>query len=120
MEKENKYKCEQCNYECKYLAQWNIHIDTVLHKTGKRKKRTDTKEPFKCENCDYKTKNNTTMKTHKLTEHSNKKERNKEFKYYCKYCDFGTFSKDIMERHNNTQKHQNFTLIMAMEQLKSY
>lgn len=110
--KGNKYKCEQCNFECKYVAQWNVHIETELHKTGKRKKRSDVKEAVKCEQCDYKTKNKTTMKSHKLNEHSNKEEREKGFRYYCKYCDCGTFSKDILERHNKTQKHQIFISVI--------
>jgi hypothetical protein len=43
MEVENEYKyiCEKCNYKCDYISQWNKHIETELHKTGKRKKRTN-------------------------------------------------------------------------------
>jgi len=91
-----------------YESQWNKHIITELHKTGFKKKRSDIKEPYKCEKClYYKTKNLYTFKQHVLNEHSTKEEREKGFKYYCKYCDFGTYSKDIMNDHNNREKHKN-------------
>ena len=59
---------------------------------------------------EYKTKNLTTMKQHKLNEHSTREEREKEFKYYCSYCNFGTFSVDLFNKHNLTEKHKNFVL----------
>ena len=43
---------------------------------------------------------------HKLNYHSNKEEREKEFKYYCNYCDYGTFAISFIEKHNNTKKHK--------------
>ena len=55
---ENKYKCEKCNYGCNIPSRWEAHIKTTLHKTGQKKKRSDYKEPLKCEKCEYKTKNN--------------------------------------------------------------
>lgn len=109
-ENNNKYKfvCEKCNYKCKFESHWNNHINTELHKTGQRKIRSDLKEPFKCDKCDYKTKNITTLKQHKLNEHSTIEEREKEFKFYCKICDLGSFSKDIFENHNKSEKHIKF------------
>ncbi len=101
-----KYMCDKCNYKCKYESEWNKHVNTNLHITGKRKERIDKKEPFKCESCDYKTKNKTTLKQHKFNEHSNKKERKEGFKYYCEICDFGIFSKDIYSVHVNSEKHK--------------
>ena len=113
-ENNNKYKfvCEKCNYKCKFESHWNNHINTELHKTGQRKIRSDLKEAFKCDNCDYKTKNITTLKQHKLNEHSTIQEREKEFKFYCNSCNYGTFSIDLFNRHNNTEKHKNFLLIL--------
>ena len=111
-ENKKEYKCEQCNFECKYKAQWNIHIETELHKTGKKKKRSDTKEPLKCEKCEYKTKNRLRLESHILNEHSTKEEREKKYRYYCKYCDTGTFTKDIMENHEKTKKHKNFVAVV--------
>jgi hypothetical protein len=61
---------------------------------------------FKCEKCDYNTKNLTTLKQHKLNEHSTLDERKKTFTFYCELCDFGTFSKDIFKNHNKTDKHK--------------
>ena len=43
-EKEYKYSCEKCVYKCNYISQWNNHINTELHKTGLRKKRSDCKD----------------------------------------------------------------------------
>lgn len=108
-----KYKCEKCNYKCKYESQWTLHTNTVLHKTGIKKTRSDKQDPYKCEKCNYETKNIYTYKQHKLNEHGTIEDKKKEFTYYCEYCDFGTFSKDIYEKHNNTNKHKNFILILS-------
>jgi len=117
MEEEYKFKCEKCNYYTKYESHWKLHINTVLHQTGRRKKRSDTKEEHKCEKCNYKSKNIINLKQHKLNEHGTKEEREKEFKYYCEYCDIGSFSIDIMERHKNTEKHKN--IINILNKLKN-
>jgi hypothetical protein len=103
---EYKYNCNICKFKCNYKSQWEIHIETELHKTGKKKKRSDCKNPYKCEKCNYVTKNIFTFKQHMLNEHSTKKEREEGFKFYCKYCDFGTFSSDLISTHNETEKHR--------------
>ena len=107
----NKYNCINCNFKCNTKARWDAHINTELHKTGQRKKRSDTKEPYKCEHCEYKSKNLTTFKMHKLNYHSSVEEKEKEFKYYCKECDYGCFYEEAINKHNNTIKHKyNMTL----------
>ena len=108
MEKEKTYQCEKCNFNCNTKARWEAHINTELHKTGIRKKRSDYKEPLKCELCDYETKNKIGLLKHKLNNHKTLEERKKEFKFYCVYCDFGTFSKDTYNIHTNTEKHKHF------------
>ena len=105
-EKKYKYNCEQCNFNCDTESKWNIHKNTVKHKTGERKKRSDTKDPYECEDCDYKTKNKTTLKQHILNEHSDKNKRESEFRYYCKLCDYGTFSVDLYNFHKSCRKHK--------------
>ena len=107
---EYKHVCEKCNYRCNFESQWIKHCETELHKTGKRKKRTDYREIEKCKKCDYITKNHTTMKKHYLNEHTNKEELEKEFKLYCKLCDFGTFSKNTINIHNNIEKHKKYII----------
>jgi hypothetical protein len=102
---EKKYSCKKCNFECDFNSQWLKHIETELHKTGFKKKRSDIKESYKCDKCLYETKNATIFKQHKLTEHKTKEEREKQCKYYCKYCDMGTFSKNVFENHNKSNKH---------------
>ena len=85
METKYKYICEKCNFKCQYESQWNTHIERELHKTGIKKRRSDIKEPYKCDKCNNcETKNLYTYKQHILNEHSNKEEREKGFKYYCK------------------------------------
>jgi hypothetical protein len=108
--KEEKYNCEQCKFKCNTKARWNAHINTELHKTGTKKKRSDYKEPTQCEKCEYKTKNRTTLIKHTLNKHATKEEREKQFRYYCKICDFGTFSEDSLLVHENTEKHKHFNL----------
>jgi len=103
-----KYICKKCKFECVFKSNMGKHKQTELHKTGKRKKRSDCKEPYKCEECEYETKNKTTFKQHVLNEHADLKTRKKEFKYYCKHCDFGTFSIDIINNHNNSKKHKKY------------
>jgi hypothetical protein len=103
--KENKYICIECDFKCNENSRWLKHIETEKHKTGKRKIRSDYGGPFKCEKCNYESNNKTTFTQHKLNEHSNKEQREKEFKYYCNLCDFGTFSKGLYENHKKTDKH---------------
>jgi hypothetical protein len=95
-------------------SSWNKHIKTELHIMGKKKRRSDYKEPIKCDKCIYSTKNKTTMEKHKLTKHSTKEERKAKFTYYCSYCDYGAFSKDSMKIHEDTEKHKVF-----MESIKN-
>jgi hypothetical protein len=107
---EYKHICEKCDYKCNFESQWLKHCDTELHKTGKRKQRTDKKNTGKCKDCDYFTNNNTNMIKHVLNKHSTKVERKEKFKYYCEICDFGTFSKNTIEKHNNSEKHKIYKL----------
>ncbi len=109
MEKDTfKFKCDKCQFYTNYNSALLKHNETEFHKTGKRKERTDKKEPYKCNLCDYSTKNTVTFKQHKLNEHSTKDERKKGFKFYCEYCDFGVFSEDLYNNHIETPKHKKF------------
>ena len=94
------------SFHCNEEIRWKKHIETELHKTGKRKQRSDYDGPYDCKDCNYKTTNATTFKQHKLNEHANKETREKEFRHYCKLCDYGTFSGQLIEKHNNSYKHE--------------
>lgn len=107
---EYKYICDKCDYKCNFISQWNNHIKTDLHKTGKRKTRTDKKEVGKCNKCDYITNNHTTMLKHILNKHSTIEERKQKFKFYCELCDFGSFSKDTFDIHINSDKHKIYSI----------
>ena len=71
-----------------------------------KKKRSDLKEPYKCEKCDHKTKNKTNLIQHYLNYHGNFEERKNNFKFFCEYCNYGTFSKSFIEKHINSIKHE--------------
>ena len=99
-QKINKYICEKYNFKC------NIASTSKYNITSNRYKKSDYKEPIKCDYCNYETKNITTLKMHKLNNHSTIEEIKKEFKYYCSYCDFGCLYKNFMIKHNKTIKHK--------------
>ncbi len=103
---EYKYICYKCNFKCNYNSYWEKHINTELHKTGKKKERSDKIGLHKCKKCEYSTINIITMKQHYLNIHSTYEEREKGFKYFCKICNYGIFSKELFEKHENTTKHK--------------
>ena len=65
-ELENKIKhCVKCNKTFTSNTHYLIHCETELHKTGKRKTRTDKKEDLKCNICNlYSTRQPTNLKLH--------------------------------------------------------
>jgi len=103
---DNKYNCEKCPFSCNTKARWNAHINTTLHITGVKKKRSDYKEPLKCNSCNYETKNLTNLKMHELNNHASIEEKKNKFKYYCEYCDIGFFYENAISIHNKTLKHK--------------
>ena len=107
-----KYICIQCNYKCNILSRWEKHIETELHKTGKKKIRSDYKGEKNCNKCKYIGKTLNNLKEHILNYHSSIEEREKGFTYYCKLCDYGTLSKDLINNHNNTKKHKSYELYL--------
>jgi hypothetical protein len=99
--------CEKCNKKFTSNAHYLIHCETELHKTGKRKTRTDKKEDLKCNICNlYSTRQPTNMKLHILNNHTSNEEKKNQFKYYCEYCDFGIFSELRYKNHLETKKHK--------------
>ena len=104
--KENKFYCEKCNYGCNIISRWEKHINTVLHITGKKKIRSDSKEINNCEYCDFQRKNIHQFKEYQLNYHSTKEEREKS-KYYCKDCYQIFFSPNYFNKHNIGKKHHN-------------
>ena len=61
-----------------YANNWfklDKHCKTELHKTGKKKTRSDKKEEFKCKICNlYTTNQQTNLKLHILNNHKTKEE----------------------------------------------
>jgi len=104
MEKtESKYECKQCNFKCKYEAQWKVHIETELHKTGKRKKRSDINELLKCEKCGFECRYKTQWNEHIETElhKTGKKKKRSDTKepLKCEHCDYKTKNETTMKLH---------------------
>ena len=102
---ESKFYCEKCNYRTDIASCYKQHLETTLHKTGKRKERCD-KTLYKCNKCSFENYNKNNYFNHILNNHSTKEERKDKFKYYCECCDFGVFVKSMMDTHLNTNKHQ--------------
>jgi len=105
---ENKIKhCEKCNKTFTSNTHYLIHCETELHKTGKRKTRTDKKGELKCSICNlYITKQQSTMKLHILNNHSSIEEKKKGFKFYCEVCDYGIINESKYNEHLETSKHK--------------
>ena len=106
--KKSNYNCEQCDFHTNANSAWIKHIETELHKTGKRKTRSDKKIVNTCDKCGYKSTSNSSLniRQHILNMHSTIEERIEKFKYYCKKCDYGCFSKPHFENHISTNKHK--------------
>jgi hypothetical protein len=102
----NRY-CNKCNKTFTSHTHYLIHCETELHKTGKRKTRTDRKEELKCSICNlYTTKQESTMKLHILNNHSSIEEKKKGFKYYCEKCNYGINNELKFKEHLETKKHK--------------
>ena len=82
-------------------------MNTTLHKTGKRKTRSDkVGRVYNCEKCEYKSLNKYNYLTHQLNNHESKEKRKLEFKFYCEACDFGVFTKSSYDKHLKTKTHK--------------
>jgi hypothetical protein len=101
---DSKYYCEKCNYRTDIASCYKQHLETTLHKTGKRKERCD-KTLHKCKDCNYENYNKKNFLIHVLNNHSTIEERKSQFTYYCECCDFGIFVKSMMDTHLKTNKH---------------
>jgi len=105
--KNKPHKCEKCNISFKFKSQLEKHYKTELHKTGKKKTRSDKKEEFKCEICNlYTTNQQTNLKLHILNNHKTKEERKNEFPYYCELCNSGCMEEKLYKKHLETKKHK--------------
>lgn len=101
------FHCKKCSYKSPYKSQYDRHLETTLHKTGKRKTRRDKiADIHKCKDCSFETPNIGNFKIHILNNHATEETRKAEFKYYCVCCRFGTNVKILYERHNSTSKHK--------------
>ena len=108
----NKFICETCNYKTDYESKYKQHLETKKHKNNGILVRKEENIIKECDKCSFTSKNNDIFRTHYLTKHSNKEEKEKEFTYYCKFCNFGTFNKSLMDIHKNSKKHINITLLL--------
>lgn len=105
-ETEYKYYCDKCKFGAQYKSIFDQHCETTIHKTGKRKERSNKKPKLKCSKCPYEAKLERSIILHTLNKHGTKEEREKGFTHYCKECDFGTFIEELYQNHCNTIKHK--------------
>lgn len=86
MEKDTyKFYCEPCHYGTRIKFNYELHLKTTLHLTGKRKERSDKniyKITYKCGHCEFESHNKNNYLTHVLNNHSTQEVREREFKYY--------------------------------------
>lgn len=102
----NNYECNKCNYTTDNKYYYHQHCKTKRHLDLEKKPRKDKLGiEYKCDKCDYKSYNQNNYLTHKLNNHSTKKDRQKDFKYYCKSCDFGVFTESCFNKHISTKTH---------------
>jgi hypothetical protein len=102
-----KYVCEKCNYKTNLKVPYERHLKSELHKTGRRKTRSDKIcDVYECEKCKYTTTVGSNYKLHILNNHSTKEEKKIKFTFYCEECSFGTFGKSYFAKHLETIKHK--------------
>ena len=102
---ELEFKCEKCNYLTNQKVNYEKHLKTEKHTMGKQKTRSDKKEN-KCNICNHTFSSQHTLKEHNLNIHTNKKEKEKEYKFYCKECNIGKTYETCYKRHINSKKHK--------------
>lgn len=105
---DNKIKdCEKCIKSFKSHTHYLLHCETEIHKTGKRKVRSNKKVDLICNICNlYTTRQTTNMKIHILNNHSDVETKKKGFKFYCVSCDYGIETEKQFNTHISTIKHK--------------
>ena len=101
------YYCEKCNYNCKYLSDWNNHILTRKHKSIKKYQKVSEipeslvelckTHELNCELCNYKTKIKSNYKKHLLT--SKHIERVKKINTSCLDTDMKDTIKELLQQN---------------------
>ena len=102
-----EYICDKCNYKTELKSCYEKHLTTELHKTGKRKTRSDKKILDKCPYCEYISKVNTDMQTHVISKHMSEEEQRQKSRFYCDCCKVGFLYKSQYNIHLTLSKHVN-------------
>lgn len=111
-----EYICEKCNYKTQLKNCYEKHLTTELHKTGKRKPRSDKIIPDRCPHCLYTTKINTDMQTHIIAKHMTPEEQKKKFTYYCDHCKFGVLYKSQYDNHLKSTRHKKQLIYLGIKE----
>ena len=106
MATEYKFYCKKCDFGAQFKSVFDQHCEREIHKTGKKKERSNKNPKVKCSKCDYESRIERSFKMHTLNKHGTKAEREAGFKNYCKECDYGTFDDELYKNHCDTLKHK--------------
>src|SRR5437868_2331396 len=102
---DTEYICSKCDFKTLMKCNYDAHLKTEFHKTGKRKTRTDKKVPDKCPHCEYITTVSTSMQTH-ILRHMPEDEQKTKSKFYCDDCKIGFLHKSQYDYHIISLKHK--------------
>ena len=101
---DNKLYCNCCNYQARFLSEFNKHLKSQKHA------RKGIKKDYKCESCEYYATTHWNLKMHCVIKHYTI-EQKKELKYYCSLCDNVNFSNLYYINHLKSTLHKNNTII---------
>lgn len=98
------FKCDTCDYSCKYEYEYNKHLKSNKHiRNGKPIE-------YNCTSCEYKGLNKWNLTMHQATKHYTK-EQKKAMKYYCEMCNTICFSKLYYNNHVSSVSHKSKQII---------
>ena len=96
--------CEKCNYRTNKYYIYDKHLESIQHKTCKKRSKIDLKK-YKCDNCDYENYNKNKYLNHLLNIHYTTAERINKCNFYCKCCDVAVPVDTMLDYHFKSKKH---------------
>ena len=100
----DNFYCEKCNFRTNKCYTYDKHLETIQHKTCKRKYKSDMKK-HKCDNCKYENYNKNKYLNHLLNMHYTTAERLDKCNFYCRCCDVAVPVDTMLDIHFKSKKH---------------